>query len=289
MQRIAVILLAAGLFGLVSCNKESMIQPEDSISSSQLKTVKPNQALLTDSVQYLLIKHGTHSLEYGADGSLKQVTAGFAKTTYSYDLNGSQITASQYLGGQLKKKITYFMTSGRVRRATKATVQVYDYTNQRVNITKGTYEYQYDNMGRLKTFKDSFAPDYYEENTYDAAGDLIQSMLYKRDANGIFKPYEETRYDYKTPVSPLISDHYPMNPNRDPYLRIFGSLSKHLAQKREITRFFSGSNGITYEHFTYSLNPDGYVTERRIFDSKWGTLLSAASYDYAVTTPGLIK
>ena len=84
---------------------------------------------------------------------------------------------------------------------------------------------------------------------------------------------------------PIMNDKYPLNVigvnEHDPYLRIFGKPSKHLVTL--VTK--QGSLGGDY--FTYDLDADGYVAQRKQFKLNGGALVETKSYAYVTANIGM--
>jgi hypothetical protein len=75
-------------------------------------------------------------------------------------------------------------------------------------------------------------------------------------------------------------------PLSERYLRIFGKPSNHLLASANW--FFDGLSYYNSVRYTYTLDADGYVTERKRFDGKNTTqLLEISPYEYKVTELGL--
>jgi len=88
-----------------------------------------------------------------------------------------------------------------------------------------------------------------------------------------------------------LNDKYPLNITipkitaHDTYLRIFGKPSKHLVKRIS----YEPSGNVTIpaprdRFYTYTVDADGYVTQRSVTHALGGNVVETTPYDYLVTT-----
>jgi hypothetical protein len=96
----------------------------------------------------------------------------------------------------------------------------------------------------------------------------------------------ETKFNY-TPAGgdPIMSDNYPLNvigvKEHDAYLRIFGKPGKHLVT------LVTEQGSLDGDYYNYTLDADGYVTQRKQYKLIGSSLVDTKSYAYVTVNMGL--
>lgn len=275
--------------GLISCEKEKLITPDvpTEVSSKNLR----EGILVTMPKTYQLIKHGPVTLSYLDDGRLQKVTyiqgaRGGASPSYVlYKYGAHSISSTFYYNNKVAQVMTYLLdANGRC------------YDSKQVDIIQmgphftvekeSGFTYLYNPKGQLTTRTDKKHPTQTTSFVYDSAGELNKITNYNPTATnpGLGLESESTLYYEGQAGDPILADLSPINIEAanlpDPYLMIFGKPGKHLV--RMITEKFSLDGQI----FSYTLNADGYVTKRDVYNISGAALTETKSYDYLVKELG---
>ncbi len=280
----------AATFGLVSCQDRNLLTPERP-APTPTPTVQNLDGGISAGIpkKYTLTIHGQGSLTYLGDGRLQKVTYKpgtylYNHTAYSYGL--LQVKTTSYAGNQVGEENTYFtdVNTGRCYESNEKSYVFYSFGSI---MNEQDYVYSYNAAGQLTSRARKNNPAQRTAYTFNAAGDLSKTTTY--GANGIATA--ETTFTYAlSAADPLLTDRYLLNaglsdlPN--PYLRIFGKLSKHLVKR--ITKKSQPGNQLHFDFtYSYTLNADGYVTEQKMLNTPNNALIGTTPYCYLVTTIGI--
>jgi hypothetical protein len=316
-QKIALVIGLAVSSSLVSCQKDSSITPVQPATTSSQKALD-DVIVGTLPKKYSLTKQGKAVLTYYPDGRLQKVTQG-AEFHRDYTYNGNTIQAISYRSGKMAFKDTYLIDP--VTNRVFESVQV-DYLVLFTPYNLGapdptrtrTWVYAYNAKGQLTSCGEKYKPATRTDYSYNGAGNLNLVTTYWEAISKVTPWYtitlgylenkgRQSQNPGQLNVIDYVEDKYPTNFNwillptpYDPidyycqaiperYLKIYGKVSKDLLASAawHITGFgYHGSN------FSYSLNADGYVTERKRFDGMYPTqVLETETYEYKVTELGL--
>jgi hypothetical protein len=202
----------------------------------------------------ILTKYGNDSLTYLNDGRLAKVQHGpNSYTQYSYGYTST--TAKNYSGGKLQDEITYEINiqTGRVFESKSTS---YINNNGFTIVNSKTYKYEYDADGYLVKMYNKNAP-FERADFYWATGDLHWIKFYN-SYNTL-----TSRVQYAMEINDANLDKVKVRAIRtglDRYLKIFGSLPKHLNYAEELYNGTPNSTALVSDWFTYSFNADGYPT-----------------------------
>jgi YD repeat-containing protein len=304
-------------FSLVSCQKDSSIMPVEPVNTPAKAS---DDLIVSPGVpkKHTLTKFGKSNLTYYADGRLRSVTEGSAYNR-EYTYSGNTITAISYSNGQMAFKDTYLIdpATGRCFESTEVNYFVLKVpgNTQHFPTETRTWAFKYNNQGQLISCGIKNNPATRTDYTYNSQGDLVLATAYlegqaenagdawyKIALTYIQKPTRQSG-NQLTPIE-YVDDVYPTNfnwlllpipfdvidfasqPLSERYLRIFGKPSNHLLASANW--FFDGLSYYNSVRYTYTLDADGYVTERKRFDGKNTTqLLEISPYEYKVTELGL--
>ncbi|MVM32001.1 DUF4595 domain-containing protein [Spirosoma sp. HMF4905] len=279
---VAVVLVVS----LASCKENGLVAPDksDVASAGAVNDLIP----VGVPKKYTLIKHGQVTLTYMADGRLQKATYGpgpisypYTSVTYAYGIQSIKTTA--YSGRTVVLEETYQLdATGRCTESKEKTFVFYSFGT--VELVQ-PWVYQYNALGQLKT---RTSQNNGEKTTYtfNADGDLTKASSTGIDGN----PYKDITFAYDQPTGdPILTDRNLLNSERtflpDPYLRIFGKSSKHLAKLITEKNFYGNQAPLSY-YYSYTLNADGYITEEKTFNVFNAALISTKNYDYLVTNIG---
>ncbi len=302
------ITVAAGLIlslGLASCQKEDVVTPNQSpIASGRIASdeITPNLH-----VKYRLTKFGRANLTYYPDGRLKQVTAGgnlrgngvSYRREYTYDANRI-IFATTYLDGKIILMDTYYLDeqTGLCHRSEQVDYSYlyHPVANPQIN---SQWYYQYNTEGQLVRVQNLLNSENRVEYNYNAGADLTGITVYDAATgkNGVVTQTLALTYNQ----SPLVRgagnslDKYPINyswvrlpvPDEsfqsqqvpEQHLKIFGKPSRHLVMK-VVHMKPNSTQPLLNSLFTYQVDSDGFVTERKEFDAHGSLLIETKSYEY---------
>ncbi len=277
----------AATFCLVSCQENTPIAP-DTVAASKTAT---DDITSTIPKKYTLTKIGPVTLAYLGDGRLHKVTQGVdvrgeVADHMDYSYGAQWIKATTYAGSKIFMEITFQLDAkGRCFESERVD---YMYIPSGFITTESRAVYAYNDKGQLKTVADKNNAANYDSYSFDANGDLSKVTRYYNGAGAVL----QDTYAYEIPTGdPLLVDRYPLNPGGfivppDPYLPIFGKKSKHL-MKRVTQKSLPSQQALSDNVFAYTLNADGYVTQRQEFTITNAALVETKKYDYLVTTIGL--
>lgn len=306
--------LAIGLAvssGLISCQKDSAVTPVQPHSSAKVAATD-DVIVVNMPKKYTLTKQGNAVLTYNADGRLQKVTQG-ADFHRDYTYNGNTIQAISYRFGKMAFKDTYLIdpVTNRVYESTQIDYLVLP-TPYNINVTGNrtrTWVYTYNAKGQLTSCGEKYKPATRTDYSYNAQGNLNLVSTYWEAVpqakpwytitlKYLEKPARQNQPLNKINVVEYVEDKYPTNFNwillptpyasidyycqaiPERYLKIYGKMSTNLlaeANWHVEGMVYHGSN------FTYTLNGDGYVTERKRFDDQYPQLLETETYDYNVS------
>ncbi|WP_018619539.1 DUF4595 domain-containing protein [Spirosoma luteum] len=269
--------------GSISCQTENLVNP-DQPSAVAKQTI--NDIIPINLPKFTLVKDGPQTVCYYPDGRLKRVIYGLdvpgntsERTDYTYDSHSVKATMTSE--NKVYSEETYVLD------ATGRCFQYRAYTYPNGSTTKikymYNYSYTYDSQGRLKTWADN-ANSLLYQYTYNADGDLSLVILQKGGT-----AQEEFTFAYKLPNAvTLLPDSYPLNAQlnfkwwgllSDTYLAVFGTASSHLVKR--VTRKNLLTNQVTQNTtFTYTLDANGYVTNRTSVNDLTGITLDTKAYEY---------
>ncbi|GAB3794896.1 hypothetical protein GCM10028819_09990 [Spirosoma humi] len=279
----------AVIIGSFACQNDNLVNP----SNPEQVADKATNSLIPDKLpNYVLVKDGPETVSYYPDGRLKRVIYGAdvpgntnERTDYTYEGTQSVRVATVYNNKTYNEETFTLDANGRCYQ-----YRAYNYPDGNVTKFKYVYNssYTYDSQGRLKTWTSytsayTLQYDYF----YTVDGDLSKVVRH----NGAVAD-EEFTFAYKLAEAPaLLSDSYPLNAQlnfkgwgllNDTYLGIFGTSSKHLVKR--ITRKNLVKNQVEQDtKFTYTLNANGYVSNRTSVDVLTGVVLDNKAYEYVST------
>jgi hypothetical protein len=228
--------------------------------------------------KHTLVKQGNATLAYDATGKLVKVTEGNRTTTYTHS-TGKIAVLTLEAGKKTEEGNYYLDANGRV---THSNVAGYTIEYGIPNTTLNLFNYEYDDKGRLAKRYNDIYPNMRVEFAYNADGDLIEMKRFD-NANNVI---QKNTYEYQFAGSSLITDNNRLNAaevfNLDPYLRIYGKISKHLMQRLKVSHLVYG--GLTTDYrFAYTMNADGYPTTGKKYNISNGALVLTIPYEYVVS------
>lgn len=240
---IAMIIVA----GLTSCKKNN-IEPASAAAVPEVEAggyINPN-------VARKLVRKGTDSLVYNADGSLAKVIYSPAKYV-SYSKSGNILTALTFESNVLKLKVEYTLDNGRTIKSVHTSYE------SNVGVSK-TWLYDYDNNnGRIhqKYNKDNHA----ERMNFNWVGqDNLHSVDFYSAANVHVATLQFTRNQ--------LVDMLKLNSPRsslDPYLKIFGTRCGTLSTNEDMEYPLSPGSNFKEAH-TFTFDREGYPTKVEVRD-----------------------
>ena len=275
---------------LASCQSNDTIAPAPSHSVS---TKNLREGLLPAfPKRYQLTKHGQATLSYFNDGRLRKVVHEGTSvrgglgiyTLYTY--SPQSVVTKIYNENKLVQQIIYLLDP----KGNCYESQQTDYIPYGPNTTLAQetgYLYQYNGNGKLESRTNKKVSYQKTDFIYSAGGDLSKIISYDREGgNPGVVVVSEAILSYDQPTGdPILPDVYPLNGEAtglpDPYLRIFGKPGKYLVKL--VTDKYYG----TGKYYTYTLNPDGYVTARNTYNVSGGALVETKVYDYLITDLGI--
>lgn len=283
---IAVVGLAVSVS---ACQETSLVAPDKPIAAS---TEAVNDIIPVGlPKKYTLIKHGQATLTYMGDGRLQKATYGPGPISYPcssviYTYGPQSIKATGYSGNTVVLEESYLLdANGRCYESKEKTFVFYSFGT--VELEQG-WIYQYNALGQLKTrtSKNNAVKTTY---TFNADGDMSKASSTGIDGN----PSKDITFAYNQPVGdPILTDRTQLNTEwtslPDSYLKIFGKASKHLVKLVTQKSFYGNQPPLTY-YFSYTINPDGYITEEKQFNLLNAALVSTKSYSYLVTNIGFLQ
>ena len=272
--------------GLASCQQENVVAPE---APAEVSAANLREGLLpTIPKKHQLVKHGESTLTYMPDGRLQKVTyvqatrGGGSPTYIQYKYGNNSIVSTLYYNNKIAEIATYLLDAkGRCYDA-KLVEHIQYGPNSYVEKETG-FTYLYNEKGQIKSFTDKKYASQKTTFDYNAAEELTKITAYNPSASnpGLGIVSESTLYYDQPTGDPILDDLSPINLEAanlpDPYLMIFGKPGKHLVKM--ITE--KGSLGGKY--FTYTLDAEGYVTKRDIYQVSGAALVESKSYGYLVT------
>lgn len=252
-------LILAGL--LASCQNEDVLNPQSAQDGSKIETNAKTNA------EIRLTKDGSNNLLYITTGRftgrLYKVNEPNYYTHYTYDDSSGDlwITAKRISksNGSLDYEAKYHIVNNRCIES--------DHKPSNKH-----YIYKYNEVGRLDeiscTLYGSTTKRLFQYDYISATGaERLKKITFSSNAtaanpNGIAYKYINYFYD---PGAGTTLDKYPLNPqfsDLDKYLPIFGKFSEVLV-KYMTTELTSNTSQMTpYYQFLYTLNANGYITNR---------------------------
>lgn len=276
-QKITAVIALAVSIGLASCEKDGLLTPDKLLAESD-PTVNsiPTPIIPTPAKKYTLVKHGTNNLTYYDDGRLMAVTSdarSYSTSHTDYTYSPGKIQAVSYLNNTVVRDETFTLDAS--GRCTESVL-----TGLFSNIH---WAFTYNAKGQLIYCTNKASTTGATSYTYNADGDLILAEKSISPSD-----YRETTFAYDKPSgTPMLIDKYPLNvvgaSEHDAYLRIFGTPSKHLVKQAS----YEPSGDVNFpapadQLFTYVLDANGYVTERKAYNVIGGALTDTKPYVYQV-------
>ncbi|GAB3903381.1 hypothetical protein GCM10028803_31730 [Larkinella knui] len=318
IQKIALVIGLTLSVGLVSCQKDSAITPDQpQLDNSSSKKAADDIIVVNMAKKYTLIKQGNAVLTYYPDGRLQKVTQG-ADFHRDYTYSGNTIQAISYRYGKMAFKDTYLIdpATNRCYESEQIDYKVLQTPfNSNLNdpFRTRTWVYAYNAKGQLISCGEKYKAGTRTEYSYNAQGNLDLVTTYWEPMSKVnpwytisLKYLENNARQNQNPgkinVIEYVEDKYPTNFNwilqptpysyidyyaqaiPERYLKIYGKMSKNLLASANWHVEGMGYHG---SNFTYSLNADGYVTERKRFDDQYPQLLETEAYDYNVSYLGV--
>ncbi|GAB4034264.1 hypothetical protein [Spirosoma gilvum] len=287
---------------LIACQNDTRL-PEPSLGSARLgETNGEIQPGL--SKKYTLLSEGATTLSYeGQEIPMKELFSpeSYRQHSLSYDgdffafydiqvlLGSGKITRSGHL---------YTDAKGRCYKSDELVFPAFGPALSR------TYQYTYNDKNQLVQRVNVANVAEKAIYSYDDQGDLIQvDYLDPSPGNGAAPNKGGTKLTTRVQLSyePFAAgdgktvDLGHLNPEFDPeldrYLRIYGTFSKHLVHRITILHPSTQNPNLLVKfsdhYFSYTLNSDGYVTQRQRYEFPSSVLLATDAYTYKVTTIGL--
>ncbi|QDK82095.1 hypothetical protein EXU85_27200 [Spirosoma sp. KCTC 42546] len=283
---IAVVGLAVSVS---ACQENSLVAPEKPVATS----AEAVNDLIVVGVpkKYTLIKHGQVTLTYMGDGRLQKAAYGPGPISYPYSsviyaYGAQSIKTTAYSGNTVVLEENYLLdANGRCLESKEKTFVFYSFGT--VELEQG-WVYQYNALGQLKTrtSKNNGVKTTY---TFNADGDMSKASSTGIDGN----PLKDITFAYDQPVGdPILTDRNQLNSEwtslPDSYLKIFGKPSKHLVKLITQKNYYGNQAPLTY-YYSYTINPDGYITEEKQFNLFNAAPMSTKSYNYLVTNIGFLQ
>ncbi len=294
--------------GAISCQENSVVSPDKPAAVASETTNAADLPILQKG--YVLTRHGQATLTYYPDGRVKRVmddpdgrsNPGYRRE-YTYDDVAHRIDVSTYKGTKMILFDMYFIDelTGLCHQSEQVDYTILDDPNNTHVQLNTRWLYQYTAKGQLKICQNLFLHSSDRtEYIYNADDDLIKTVTYDRVGSQDGVLIHELILSYgQLSRGAIAVDKYPLNaswmnlpvpsqsikgqPVPDHYLPIFGKPSKHLVTSVTQMKL----TGIRYTNgasFTYRLNPDGYVTERKEYNQRGGTLTGIKPYTYGLST-----
>ncbi|GAB3558107.1 hypothetical protein [Spirosoma fluminis] len=272
VQQIALSTSVLLSIGLTSCEKDSLLTP-DQASRARFSAVDEGIVVSIPQI-HKLTRHGEATLTYADNGQLLAVTTpvrGSMNIQTDYTYSPGKIRAFTHQGKIVLHDETFTLdASGRCTESVEVGVA-----------SDIHWTFNYDTKGRLESVynKNSCVGgvSYY----YNTDGDLGLAMLSTSPSNGI-----SIAFFYNKPTGdPLQDDKYPLNVSlprlagHDMYLRIFGKPSRHLLKQVAYTSF-DGSSVPGNLSYVYTLDTEGYVTQKTEYDGQSIKLPKTSLYAY---------
>ncbi|KAA9354687.1 hypothetical protein [Larkinella humicola] len=304
----------SALTGLVSCERETPVSPIQPATELPQTVGLDDEILVVASKKYTLVKHGTKTLAYTADGKVKKVTFSPGHyIDYTYEEGEfRRVFTKEYNDNKLDVATTYY-----IHRAQAAGGQTYEPTppagayyknypdqcylvstekymhyKQGDEVIKTEHLYTYNDKGQLarmdlSNFQGTYYPNKRIDFAYNAAGDLTKATEYNAQNVKI----RESTFEYTAFGDPILNDRNAFNPEElqvDPYVTVFGKYSKHLARgkKQEAFAPYSLLSNIYYQ---YAINGDGYVTKQDTYTLLNAQLILSTPFEYTVTFPRIVQ
>ena len=271
MQKITTVIGLTLTLGLASCEKDSLLTPDKLVAGADPAVNNvPTPIIPAPTKKYTLIKHGVNNLTYYDDGRLMAVDApGIPAFHTDYTYSPGKIKAVSYIGSIVVRDETFALDAS--GRCTESVLKDASGDIQ--------WKFDYNVKGQLSYCTNKASTTGAVGYTYNAVGDLI---LTEKSVNPATWP--KTTYAYGAPI---LLDKYPLNVvgarEHDPYLRIFGTPSKHLVKQVS----YEPSGDVNFpapadQSYTYVLDVNGYVTEQKTFKVIGNVLVSTKPYVYQV-------
>ena len=282
-QKITLVIGVITSLGLASCEKDALLNPNPA-GSARLGAAGDDILPSPNTPQYkhTLVKYGNVILSYADNGQLRKVATapgrGGADAHTDYTYSPGSVRAISYAGSAVVRDETFTLdASGR------CTESVLKGTNGDIH-----WAFYYNPKGQLSYCANKAGTTGSMGYTYNADGDLT---LVEKALNPYL--YTHTTFTYDQPTNaPLLTDKYPLNvvgaSDHDPYLRIFGTPSKHLVKRVS----YEPSGDVNFpapadRFYSYTLDVDGYVTERRMANTLGGNSVETTVYEYLVANPNM--
>ena len=269
-RKITTAIVLTVSLGLASCEKDSLLSPDKVTGKADQGVNSIGTPIPTPTGKYTLTKYGMDNLTYYDDGRLMSVLHGAAPASHTdYTYSPGTIKAVTYQNNLVVRDETFLLdASGRCTES----------------VIKGVLSdihwlFTYNVKGQLSYCTNKASTTGATSYAYNAAGDLI---LTQKSVNPNYWPGTTFAYG-----SPLLADKYPLNvvgaSDHDPYLRIFGTPSKHLV--KQATYEPSGDPNFPAPAdrlYTYVLDANGYVTQQKANAVVGGALIDTKPYAYQI-------
>lgn len=241
---IAIIIVA----GLTACKKDNVQPANAGLATQEIQS----GGVINPNITRKLVKKGTDSLVYNADGTLAKVI--YTPFKYvSYQKSGNILTASTFENNILRLQVEYTLDNGRTTKS------VHTSWESTVGVSK-TWLYDYDdNTGRLtqKYNKDNWTE---RINFIWAGQDNLAAIKWYSAANQHTATLQFGRNQ--------LVDHLKINSPRsslDPYLKIFGTRCGILSTGENMSFPLSPGSDFKESH-TFTFDRDGYPVKVDVRD-----------------------
>jgi hypothetical protein len=240
---IAIIVVA----GLTACKKDNIQPSTVNVPEVQGDVINPNI-----NVARKLVRKGTDSLVYNADGSLAKVI--YSPTKYvAYSKSGNILTAKTFESNVLKLQVDYTLENGRTVKS------VHTSWESNVGVSK-TWLYDYNqNNGRLEQKYNK--NNYTERINFKWIGmDNLRAIEWYSANNVLLATLHFTRNE--------IVDKIKINSPRsslDPYLKVFGTRCGILSTNEDMEYHLSPGSNFKEAH-TFTFDRDGYPVKVSVTD-----------------------
>ncbi|MPR37227.1 DUF4595 domain-containing protein [Salmonirosea aquatica] len=276
-------LFLALAIGSVACQKDSPVGPMPPDATSRATARLGSEGISPNSPHvHKLTKHGEATLTYDNDGRLLNVTTpvrGSLAIQTDYTYSPGKIRAFTHQGKIRLRDETFMLdASGRCTESAEAITVVNN--NVPLHYLR-EWKFAYNEKGQLVNYQNKNSCVGGFGYAYNADGDMVSAT----ETTGISSSFA-TKFNYSPAGSdPVISDKYPLNVigvnEHDAYLRIFGKPGKHLVT------LVTPQASLDGDYYTYVLDADGYVTQRKQYKLTGAALVDTKSYAYVTADLGM--
>lgn len=229
-----------------------------------------------------LTKHGQATLTYDNDGRLMNVTTpvrGSLAIQTDYTYSPGKIRAFTHQG-KVKLRDESFMldASGRCKESAEVITVV---NNNVATDYLREWKFTYNAKGQLLNFQNKNSCVGGFGYGYNADGDVTSVSK----STGIGSSVNTTIGYTPAGGDPIMNDKYPLNVlgvnEHDAYLRIFGKPGKHLVT------LVTEQGSLDGDYYSYVLDADGFVTQRKKYKLIGSSLVDTKSYAYVTANIGM--